>query len=184
MAEKLKVELQDENGNIYYLHTDASVVFCEDGKTVESKLALTVNESDIVNNATTAATDKVVSAAVAKNLQDQISGLNTKSTGEIYYHGNWRINSSSLVKDAHGKVSLVLELTIAEAIAGNYTYNPAKIMTSGFLPTQTICGTGTSGGMYPITFKIGTNGEIFINHFKESAFASGETYSLFAEWYV
>lgn len=78
MAEKLKVELQDDKGNIYYLHTDASVVFCEDGSTVQSKLNGMVKKSDIIQNATTAATDKVVSGAVAKNLQDQISEQNTK----------------------------------------------------------------------------------------------------------
>lgn len=78
MAEKLKVELQDDKGNIYYLHTGASVVFCEDGSTVQSKLNGMVKKSDIIQNATTAATDKVVSGAVAKNLQDQISEQNTK----------------------------------------------------------------------------------------------------------
>lgn len=78
MAEKLKVELSDDNGNVYYLHTDASVVFCEDGTPVETKLNQMLSKSDIVQNATTAATDKVPSAAVAKNLQDQITQQNTK----------------------------------------------------------------------------------------------------------
>lgn len=77
MADKLKVELQDENGNIYYLHTSADVVFCEDGTTVEAKLNGKIDEADIIQNATTAATDKVPSAAVAKNLQDQITAQNT-----------------------------------------------------------------------------------------------------------
>lgn len=78
MAEKLKVELSDDNGNVYYLHTDASVVFCEDGTPVETKLNQMLSKSDIVQNATTAATNKVPSAAVAKNLQDQITQQNTK----------------------------------------------------------------------------------------------------------
>ncbi len=78
MADKLKVELQDENGNIYYLHTSADVVFCEDGTTVEAKLNGKIDKADIIQNATTAATDKVPSAAVAKNLQDQITAQNTK----------------------------------------------------------------------------------------------------------
>ena len=42
-----------------------------------------VAKTDIVQNATTAATDKVPSAAVAKNLQDQITQLNTKNTPNI-----------------------------------------------------------------------------------------------------
>ena len=29
MPQKLKVELQDENGNVYYLHTAADVVFLD-----------------------------------------------------------------------------------------------------------------------------------------------------------
>lgn len=78
MAEKLKVQLEDENGNIYYLHTDASVVFCENGESVQKKLNDKIEKSSIVQNATTTATDKVISAAVAKNLQDQITAQNTK----------------------------------------------------------------------------------------------------------
>ena len=51
MSQKLKVELQDENGNIYYLHTAADVVFLDDGTTVEAALEKKVNASggDISN---------------------------------------------------------------------------------------------------------------------------------------
>lgn len=80
MSELLKVQLEDENGNVYYLHTSADVVFCEDGQSVSSKLTNTIEATNkkidktaIVQNATTTATDKVPSAAVAKNLQDQIT---------------------------------------------------------------------------------------------------------------
>ncbi len=38
MAEKLLVELQDDKGNIFYLHTTATAVFCTDGKTVQEKI--------------------------------------------------------------------------------------------------------------------------------------------------
>lgn len=34
-----KVELQDENRNIYYFHTSADITFCEDGETVENKIS-------------------------------------------------------------------------------------------------------------------------------------------------
>ena len=77
-AEKLLVELYDAYGNKYYLHTDASVVYCSDGETVESKLAKKIDKTAIVQNASTNATDKIVSAAVAKVLQDQITEQNTK----------------------------------------------------------------------------------------------------------
>lgn len=79
MSEKLKVQVQDENGNIFYIHTSADIVFCEDGTSVETRLGQKIDSANIVQNATTAAADKIPSAAVAKNLQDQISGLNTKS---------------------------------------------------------------------------------------------------------
>ena len=45
MPQKLKVELQDENGNVYYLHTAADVVFLEDGTTVEAALDAKVTKS-------------------------------------------------------------------------------------------------------------------------------------------
>lgn len=38
MAEKLYVELQDDEGNVYYLYTSSSTVFCEDGKSVQEKI--------------------------------------------------------------------------------------------------------------------------------------------------
>lgn len=77
MAEKLLVQLEDSVGNIYYLHTSADVVFCEDGISVQTKLAQKIEKADIIQNATTASTTKVVSASVAKNLQDQINEQNT-----------------------------------------------------------------------------------------------------------
>ena len=36
--EKYKVEVQDENGNIYYPHTEADVTFMKDGENVEDKI--------------------------------------------------------------------------------------------------------------------------------------------------
>lgn len=51
MSQKLKVELQDENGNIYYLHTAADVVYLDDGTTVETALEkkVTASGGDISN---------------------------------------------------------------------------------------------------------------------------------------
>lgn len=84
MSEKLKVQVQDENGNIFYIHTSADIVFCEDGTSVETRLGQKIDSANIVQNATTAAADKIPSAAVAKNLQDQISGLNTNIVIHTY----------------------------------------------------------------------------------------------------
>lgn len=86
MSEILKVKVQDENGNVFYIHTSADVVFCADGTSVQDRLGQKLDKSVIIQNATTAATDKVPSAAVAKDLQDQINQQNTKISdgGEGY----------------------------------------------------------------------------------------------------
>jgi len=78
--EKLLVELQDENGNIYYLHTDGRVVFCSDGESVESKLNKKVNAADIINNCTSTATNKPLAAAQGKTLWERITSVITSLT--------------------------------------------------------------------------------------------------------
>lgn len=45
-TQKLFVEVQDEQGNIYYIHTSSDVVFCADGETVEEKLKNATTEKD------------------------------------------------------------------------------------------------------------------------------------------
>lgn len=45
-AQKLFVEMQDDEGNIYYVHTSSDVVFCADGETVEEKLKTATSEKD------------------------------------------------------------------------------------------------------------------------------------------
>ena len=152
MAEKLKVELQDENGNIYYLHTDASVVFCEDGKTVESKLALTVNESDIVNNATTAATDKVVSAAVAKNLQDQITKLNTNTLEALTLTSSGNLSPRGMQYIAYDNLWARIHLCFAVSI--DVPANSAICTLP--ITVQTINNIGcvsSDGTVYPFRFE-------------------------------
>ena len=102
MAEKLKVQVQDENGNVFHIHTSADIVFCEDGASVEAKLGQKIDVSNIVQNAATAATDKVPSAAVAKNLQDQINQQNTKIIDGTYinawsYMGKFHYDNKSCI---------------------------------------------------------------------------------------
>lgn len=89
MSEILKVKVQDENGNVFYIHTSADVVFCADGTSVQDRLGQKLDKSVIIQNATTAATDKVPSAAVAKDLQDQI---NQQNTNMIQTRGGWLSN--------------------------------------------------------------------------------------------
>ena len=93
MSEILKVELQDEEGNTYYLKTDANNVYCTDGTSVQTKLNTKIDTANIVNNATTDDINKIVSAAVAKALQDQLNQLSnnlsnkvsTKSEATLYH---------------------------------------------------------------------------------------------------
>lgn len=119
MAEVLKIQVEDENGNIYYLHTTADVVFCEDGKSVQEKMGEKIDKSAIIQNATTVATDKVPSAAVVKNLQDQISAQNTNTIrlwdGTLYPSstiGNF--NYATIPGDASKCTVFIVHLTIAE----------------------------------------------------------------------
>lgn len=95
MSQLLKVQVQDEEGNIYYIHTSADVVFCEDGATVETKLGQKIDKSSIVQNATTASSEKIPSAAVAKILQEQITELNTKTTWTKFFSGSRAMSDNS-----------------------------------------------------------------------------------------
>ncbi|MCM1192726.1 MAG: hypothetical protein NC389_09895, partial [Acetatifactor muris] len=48
MAERyLSTELQDENGNVIYPHTEADIVFTSDGKSVEEHMSGDVTDADI-----------------------------------------------------------------------------------------------------------------------------------------
>lgn len=62
-------------GKKKYLNLEGLTYLCSK---IKDALTLKLDKSQIVQNATTAATDKVPSAAVVKNLQDQITQLNTK----------------------------------------------------------------------------------------------------------
>ena len=65
-------------GKKKYLNLEGLTYLCSK---IKDALTLKLDKSQIVQNATTAATDKVPSAAVVKNLQDQITQLNTNSVG-------------------------------------------------------------------------------------------------------
>ena len=66
MSEKLKVELQDSEGNVYYLHTDSSVVFREDGTPIEDSITA---------------------------LEENIKSLNSKTVWTQLYSGSDKIGS-------------------------------------------------------------------------------------------
>ncbi|MCM1121841.1 MAG: hypothetical protein NC416_04590 [Eubacterium sp.] len=49
MAKIMRVEMQDSDGNIVHPHTEAKVVFLEDGTTLEQKLTEDVSKDEIRN---------------------------------------------------------------------------------------------------------------------------------------
>lgn len=68
-------------GKKKYLNLEGLTYLCSK---IKDALTLKLDKSQIVQNATTAATDKVPSAAVVKNLQDQITQLNTNIVIHAY----------------------------------------------------------------------------------------------------
>lgn len=131
MSEILKVKVQDENGNVFYIHTSADVVFCADGTSVQDRLGQKLDKSVIIQNATTAATDKVPSAAVAKDLQDQINQQNTKNTVPIsknsYINGEVTCDIRNNTAYINGRLNFT----------GTYG-DGWKTMASGFPKTGTV----------------------------------------------
>ena len=91
MSQLLKVQLEDEDGNIYYLHTSGDSVFLDDGRTVQAAIEQTVRQSAI-SNVQVNDTSKVPSAALAYAMQQQItknedaiSVLNSDLIGRAIY---------------------------------------------------------------------------------------------------
>lgn len=72
MSQLLKVQLEDEDGNIYYLHTSGDSVFLDDGRTVQAAIEQTVRQSAI-SNVQVNDSSKVPSAALAYAMQQQIT---------------------------------------------------------------------------------------------------------------
>lgn len=80
MSQLLKVQLEDEDGNIYCLHTSGDSVFLDDGRTVQAAIEQTVRQSAI-SNVQVNDTSKVPSAALAYAMQQQITENEEAITG-------------------------------------------------------------------------------------------------------
>lgn len=91
MSQLLKVQLEDEDGNIYYLHTSGDSVFLDDGRTVQAAIEQTVRQSAI-SNVQVNDTSKVPSAALAYAMQQQI----TENEDAISVLNSELINGSGL----------------------------------------------------------------------------------------
>lgn len=80
MSQLLKVQLEDEDGNIYYLRTSGDSVFLDDGRTVQAAIEQTVRQSAI-SNVQVNDSSKVPSAALAYAMQQQITENEEAITG-------------------------------------------------------------------------------------------------------
>lgn len=81
MATK-KIEIQDSNGNVYYPHTDASVVK-NGSKTVAEQLNEKVNKSSIINNCSVTEEGFALDARQGKRLRDILQVDKIKTYTEI-----------------------------------------------------------------------------------------------------
>lgn len=86
MSQLLKVQLEDEDGNVYYLHTSGDSVFLDDGRTVQAAIEQTVRQSSI-SNVQINDSSKVPSAALAYAMQQQITENEEAITGLNNDHG-------------------------------------------------------------------------------------------------
>lgn len=73
MATK-KIEIQDSNGNVYYPHTEASVVK-NGSKTVAEQLNDKVNKTSIINNCNATEEGFVLDAMQGKYLNDKLNNI-------------------------------------------------------------------------------------------------------------
>lgn len=117
MSQKLKVELQDENGNIYYLHTAADVVYLDDGTTVEAALEAKVAKSggDIANT--------VVSAIDTSTASFPVLEANDKPRTSLGKINKWF--SDCLAKFAN--------YVLTSAITNQYLNDTSKIPTAALM---------------------------------------------------
>lgn len=154
--EKLLVELQDEHGNIYYLHTDGRVVFCSDGESVESKLNKKVNTADIINNCTSTATNKPLAAVQGKSLWDRITTVITSLTN----HQSSADHDGRYYTETEINTKLGTKLTSSGGDAAD-----AKV--SGFTANNTSFPVPTAGQTFRVMWGIMAK---FCNDVKSSCF--------------
>ncbi len=127
MAEKLKLELQDENGNVYHLHTSADIVFLEDGTTVEAALTkkVTAAGGDIANTIVSAIDASTASFPVpaAKDKPRTLWGKVKKWQEDcIAKFGNYVLKSmisSQQINDSSKVPSSALAYLMQQAITEN-----------------------------------------------------------------
>lgn len=150
MPQKLKVELQDENGNVYYLHTAADVVFLEDGTTVEAALEAKVTKSggdiaDTVVSAIDASSDSFPVLKENSKPRKFLGQINKWFSDCLTKFGNYILTtaiSNQQINSTTNVPSSALAYLMQQAIVANQ--NSIGVLNTNF---TAIAGNGTSNPM-------------------------------------
>ena len=191
MSQLLKVQLEDEDGNVYYLHTSGDSVFLDDGRTVQAAIEQTVRQSSI-SNVQVNDSSKVPSAALAYAMQQQITeneeaitGLNSDAIKQFNYTatvfdfddpsyeaGMYRLGSATYLQNSpseymnYGNVLVVRNNGIDTLAMLAFTFNQRGIFFKSSNESSWADGEwdsfATKGDLYKsVSINSSTNGDLY-----------------------
>lgn len=114
MSKIYRGEMQDNLGNTIYPHTEAGLVYCSDGETVQEKIAGTaetldgitgVSDSTELDDNTKLATSKAVNT-LRSNVNSSLNGCSFEQEGNSFY-----IIGADAVRKKLGSVTLYIRAT-------------------------------------------------------------------------
>ncbi|CDD48420.1 putative uncharacterized protein [Firmicutes bacterium CAG:534] len=114
MSKIYRGEMQDNLGNTIYPHTEAGLVYCSDGETVQEKLTGTaetldgitgVSDSTELDDSTKLATSKAVNT-LRSNVNSSLNGCSFEQEGNSFY-----IIGADAVRKRLGSVTLYIRAT-------------------------------------------------------------------------
>ena len=114
MSKIYRGEMQDNLGNTIYPHTEAGLVYCSDGETVQEKIAGTaetldgitgVSDSTELDDSTKLATSKAVNT-LRSNVNSSLNGCSFEQEGNSFY-----IIGADAVRKKMGSVTLYIRAT-------------------------------------------------------------------------
>lgn len=114
MSKIYRGEMQDNLGNTIYPHTEAGLVYCSDGETVQEKIAGTaetldgitgVSDSTELDDNTKLATSKAVNT-LRNNVNSSLNGCSFEQEGNSFY-----IIGADAVRKKLGSVTLYIRAT-------------------------------------------------------------------------
>ncbi len=114
MSKIYRGEMQDNLGNTIYPHTEAGLVYCSDGETVQEKLTGTaetldgitgVSDSTELDDSTKLATSKAVNT-LRSNVNSSLNGCSFEQEGNNFY-----IIGADTVRKKLGSVTLYIRAT-------------------------------------------------------------------------